>query len=356
MSHQPERKEKNCLNCGTIVQGRYCHSCGQENIETKTSLLGIIRHFFDDITHFDGKFFVTLKHLVSRPGFVPKEFVAGKRHRYIHPIRMYLFTSALFFLIFFSMNEVDFVGTPKNDLVKKEERKKLLNTFTEKLKTDSNNAVLKKKILLLADTTKPVSFAEIDAKPQEVLFDIDSTHYESLAEYDSIQQAKPADQRDGWLGRMFTRRYIEVNNRYEGDMNKATLDFIELFLHKMPYLFFLSLPFFAFFLKLFYFRHKNFYYSDHFTFIIYHFIFSYCLFIVIFSVAKLNDWLDWGLLNWMIFAMIVWWAVYFYKGLKNFYGQKRGKTLVKFILLNIAGYLLVLSLFLVLLVISVFQF
>ncbi|MGV3656323.1 MAG: DUF3667 domain-containing protein [Chitinophagaceae bacterium] len=54
-----------------------------------------------DIFHFDGKFFDTLKYLFFWPGGVAKEYVKGRRNRYLDPIRMYLFTSAVFFLIFF---------------------------------------------------------------------------------------------------------------------------------------------------------------------------------------------------------------------------------------------------------------
>ena len=62
MSHFKERTEKHCLNCGTSVHGRYCHSCGQENIEPKETIVHLVSHFFKDITHFDGKFFSTLKY------------------------------------------------------------------------------------------------------------------------------------------------------------------------------------------------------------------------------------------------------------------------------------------------------
>ena len=101
MSHLPQRKEKNCLNCGTTVIGKYCHVCGQENIEPKESVWQLISHFFSDITHFDGKFFTSMKDLVLRPGFLSKEYMRGKRASYLNPIRMYLFTSFVFFLVFF---------------------------------------------------------------------------------------------------------------------------------------------------------------------------------------------------------------------------------------------------------------
>ncbi|HRO68985.1 MAG TPA: DUF3667 domain-containing protein [Chitinophagaceae bacterium] len=107
MSHRPERKEKDCLNCGTIVQGKYCHVCGQENTEPKESFWGMVSHFFNDITHFDGKFFTTLRVLLTRPGFLSAEYMRGRRMSYLNPVRMYVFTSALFFLIFFSIRNPD---------------------------------------------------------------------------------------------------------------------------------------------------------------------------------------------------------------------------------------------------------
>ena len=103
MSHLKERREKNCLNCNAQLQGKYCHICGQENIEPKETVWHLVSHFFQDITHFDGKFFSTLKLLIFRPGFLSKEYVAGRRASYLNPIRMYVFTSDFFFLIFFTI-------------------------------------------------------------------------------------------------------------------------------------------------------------------------------------------------------------------------------------------------------------
>ena len=103
MSHAPERKEKDCLNCGALVQGRFCQVCGQENIVPHESFWSMVHHFFADITHFDGKFFSTVGILVRKPGFLSAEYVKGRRNSYLNPVRMYVFTSALFFLIFFTL-------------------------------------------------------------------------------------------------------------------------------------------------------------------------------------------------------------------------------------------------------------
>jgi hypothetical protein len=107
VSHLDERKQKNCLNCNAQVQGKYCHICGQENIEPEENVWHLVTHFFNDITHFDGKFFSTLKLLILKPGFLPAEYKMGRRASYLNPIRMYLFTSFVFFLVFFSLYKIE---------------------------------------------------------------------------------------------------------------------------------------------------------------------------------------------------------------------------------------------------------
>ena len=105
VSNHQERKEKNCLNCNAEVAGRFCQICGQENIEPKESFWALATHFLHDMTHFDGKFFSTLKFLLFKPGFLSKEYLKGRRTSYLHPIRMYVFTSAIFFLIFLFLSK-----------------------------------------------------------------------------------------------------------------------------------------------------------------------------------------------------------------------------------------------------------
>lgn len=103
MSHLEERSEKICLNCNAQLAGPFRHICGQHNIEPKETVLHLKTHFINDITHFDGKFFSTLGLLIKRPGFLPAQYMMGKRAAYFNPVRMYIFTSAIFFLIFFSV-------------------------------------------------------------------------------------------------------------------------------------------------------------------------------------------------------------------------------------------------------------
>jgi len=67
-------------------------------------------------------------------------------------------------------------------------------------------------------------------------------------------------------------------------------EWIELFLHKLPYLLFISLPIFALILKLLNIRRRReFYYADHAIFSIYHYIFSFILLLILFLISTLYD-------------------------------------------------------------------
>lgn len=101
MSHKKLRSDKNCLNCGHEVEERFCSQCGQENLELNDSTIHLIIHYVQDLFHYDGKLWNTMKSLVTRPGLVAKEYLEGKRQRYLEPIRLYVFASTVFFLTFF---------------------------------------------------------------------------------------------------------------------------------------------------------------------------------------------------------------------------------------------------------------
>ena len=130
MSHLKERTQKNCLNCGTQVEGRYCQQCGQENVEVKESFWQLLMHFIEDLTPFDGKLWKTLKLLLFKPASLTRLYMDGKRATYLHPIRMYLFVSAVFFLVIFT-------GGPKSPAELNKDNKTKIATNTAVKKVDS---------------------------------------------------------------------------------------------------------------------------------------------------------------------------------------------------------------------------
>jgi hypothetical protein len=88
-----------CANCGTTLAGDYCHVCGQKVAHLKLGLHDFLHEAAHEFLHFDGKIVRTLKALFLRPGELTREFVAGRRARYISPIRLYLIVSAIFFFL-----------------------------------------------------------------------------------------------------------------------------------------------------------------------------------------------------------------------------------------------------------------
>src|ERR1700760_3017426 len=109
------RKENDCLNCGATLQGHYCHVCGQENLQIKESFGHMMNHAISDYFHFDHQFFHTLKPLLFKPGFLTTEYMAGRRAQYLHPVKMYIFISVVYFLLLFqSGHDKDFVKVSEN--------------------------------------------------------------------------------------------------------------------------------------------------------------------------------------------------------------------------------------------------
>ena len=360
MSHGELRKENDCLNCGTEVQGPYCHKCGQENIVPHETFWNMVKHFFYDITHFDGSFFSTLKVLIFKPGFLSKEYIKGKRKTYLHPIRMYVFTSAVFFLVFFSLfnvKELDVeVITDNSELKMAAELKKaktkedslmifkakefigLNDSLNKKAKTDSSTKVIGK---LGSDSFK-ISIGGTD-------------NYNSVKAYDSVQKALPVKERDDWLLKLIYRKVVGINEKYKGRESKLMADIANKFLHSFPYLLFVSLPLYALFLKLIYLRRKQFYYADHGIFLIHLYIFTFLFMLLFFGLDKLENKIGWSGIGTAKTILILTGLFYTLKAIRNFYQQRWSKTITKFILFNFLCLITAIILFVIFLLFSFYQ-
>jgi hypothetical protein len=86
-----------CANCGTPVDAEFCAHCGQENKVYLRGFHKVLGDFLGDLLNFDSRFFGSVWPLFARPGLLTKEYLAGRRVRFIPPVRMYLFASLFFF-------------------------------------------------------------------------------------------------------------------------------------------------------------------------------------------------------------------------------------------------------------------
>src|ERR1700704_1619698 len=88
-----------CENCGAELCGKYWAVCGQPAIDYRRSFRHVIIDVLDSFLNWDSKFFATIGWLVLRPWRLTNEFLGGRRVRYLHPLRLYLLASILFFFV-----------------------------------------------------------------------------------------------------------------------------------------------------------------------------------------------------------------------------------------------------------------
>ncbi len=87
-----------CANCDAELAGEYCHACGQHAAEADDLAVGpLVRHFTHELLHLDFKTLHTLRALLT-PGFLTREFLEGRRRRYLSPLKLYFVCAAVFFV------------------------------------------------------------------------------------------------------------------------------------------------------------------------------------------------------------------------------------------------------------------
>lgn len=95
-------KYVHCKNCGEKLQGMYCHRCGQYALDIEQPFWKYIKQYCENVYQFDSKVWQTLHLLFRRPGFLTEEFNTGRINSYVHPLRLFMFLSVLFFFFSFS--------------------------------------------------------------------------------------------------------------------------------------------------------------------------------------------------------------------------------------------------------------
>lgn len=87
-----------CSDCGAETSGRFCSNCGQPTHVHRT-LLHLGEELLHGVMHFDSRVWRTLPLLMFRPGRLTREWVHGRRTRYVSPLAMFLFTVFVMFMM-----------------------------------------------------------------------------------------------------------------------------------------------------------------------------------------------------------------------------------------------------------------
>src|SRR6476469_7943169 len=103
-SKLPPEPLTHCENCGAPLSGEFCSNCGQHAIDYRRSIFRVLLDAADSFLNWDTKFLHSMNQLLIRPWQLTNDFNAGRRARYVHPLRLYLIASVVFFLVARALN------------------------------------------------------------------------------------------------------------------------------------------------------------------------------------------------------------------------------------------------------------
>ncbi|MBC7521298.1 MAG: DUF3667 domain-containing protein [Sandarakinorhabdus sp.] len=148
-----------CSNCAAALAGNFCGNCGQR-AHVHRSLLHVGEEFLHGITHFDGKAWKTLPMLLFRPGRLTRDYIMGRRARYIAPVPLFLLVVFLMFFVF------SFVHIKSGGGATGDDGKQLTQTEAQKQlpKIDVELAKLDREIAAASKNPKPGELAGLNGE------------------------------------------------------------------------------------------------------------------------------------------------------------------------------------------------
>lgn len=300
-----------CLNCGTVLGGQYCGNCGQRAANRLISVWELLRDAFGDLLELDSRLWRTLIPLLARPGRLTRDYLEGRRARFMPPFRTYLVLSIVFFLVAFFdpreelgiLFELAAPSTTQN-----------LDSASE---LDAAGADA-------GDETAP------DSRELTIGFSNDGEPDENC-DVDAFDMSEfPV-----WLSSRLTVERLKVAcDRVTADDGRA---FLKKLLDNVPAALFVLLPLMALALKVLYPLSKR-YYVEHLLFVIHFHAFVFLtltlqiLFARLGSLTRMPE----TPIDVTIFAVSLYVPVYLYKALRRVYEQGHLFTTLKFLILMFA--------------------
>src|SRR6478735_7379333 len=314
-----------CENCGAELHGHWCAKCGQAAIEYRRSFRYVVADLLNEFLNWDSKFFTTIALLILKPWRLTNEFLAGKRVRYVNPLRLYLLASILFFFaVNFGAKGIRFDPTKFPE----EKRAKVAAAIADKrseieaeLKKDNLTPEQRQKVQKALDyLTKPTSSATTTPTPEQTP--------SATAAPSTSPTAESGQQTYGPVGdRPFVvfddaksttpfERWIEARAKEKmGEGGTKMGLFISTLFSNLPYMMLCCIPLFALVLKVLYIRRPLFY-IDH---LIYelniHTFFYTGIMLIVLATMGLNriglpTLAGWGIaLFWILFAAQIFFSI-----------------------------------------------
>lgn len=310
-----------CANCHAELSGEYCASCGQRHEPHIHTVAHFAGEAFESISHADSRLWRTLWYLFARPGFLTREFFAGRRVAYLPPFRLYLVLSVIFFLLAgLSQDEPENAAASARPAIGQQTAEEQARAREEALETarqerrqgieEAQKALGERGIRLEAD---------LDGEKLKV-------HSKGLDEF-----CKPfATPETGGSGARARNNIRQFCRRVQDDGSEL---FTELG-HNLPRAMFIFLPLLAAIMKLMYWRPRR-YYVEHLLFLVHNHAFVF-LMLVFFMLVDLLVYPLIGDYVWPFYVGGSFYTVwYIFRAMRNVYGQRRLLTFLKYVVLGL---------------------
>ncbi len=340
-----DRKRDFCLNCDFPMPDDYnfCPRCGQENIDNRAAIGMLAEEFINTFFAYDSRFLRSVVPFLFRPGFLTNQFLVGRRLSYVHPLRLYLVVSLIYFTVL--SLEINVNGNVFQDNVDKIDAatKAQGDSVSKQIKED-----LKKEGIQTGINTTPDSVRKKNKKGEEgIVLNFGTTdttgknkgiNLNKIKKWSKDRTMTPDAVLDslGLQKTYWNRKLAEQSLKV---VQRDTESLVEYFLGKASLMMFMLLPFFALLLKLFYIRRKR-YYIEHLVFTLHIHSFLFFLLSVVLLIFKIYD--NDAIWSWSLLLL----AIYLLLSFRKVYHQGWFKTLVKMFVLFLF-YVISLSFFLV---------
>ncbi|MFN8153903.1 MAG: DUF3667 domain-containing protein [Bacteroidia bacterium] len=305
------KRADTCLNCGTALDAakdNFCPSCGQVNNVRKETAIGLVRELVEEFLHFDSKVMASLVPLLIKPGFLTKDYNAGRRARYFHPVRMFLTLTVIMFVITGMVNHKA-----------EEEEKTEAASGRDSADATTNTA----DSTLVLDTDDGISYAPVNNSGSHVGFNwsfgkvkVDPDTLQKYIESGVTDEEALMDtfgiEKDVFNKFMFSQIVQKQKMGYK--------DLASYYKSKLPWLLFSLMPVFAFVLFLLYIRRKIFFVD--------HLIHAFHLHSAVFLIIAVSG-LLYLITGWDTDWLLLYIPVYYYLSLHRVYGQSWSKTFLK---------------------------
>ncbi len=310
-----------CANCGHRVApwDKFCSQCGQDTLDHPPSLWEFVHEFLLHYVAFEGKLWKSLWGLLARPGFLTTEYLAGRKQRYVLPLRLILTLGLVFFLVL----KVE----PADDLVVLDGTGQAPTAAS----APASSATLGKRNKPVAPAPDPVAQAKAEFEADRAQRASEPKEAGDDQKFEDFARQLPAP---------MERAAKRAMARLEADPKAESRRLGARMLALAPYAVLCSLPFYAGLLALLY-RNRRQPFGAH-------FVFAMHLHAAWYAVLLLGQIPHWTAVTFAVF----WGNAYPVLALRHVYGGARWKTLMRATLLLLMHLVLLLLAFAVLVLVG----